>query len=617
MKASVLAVSILLASTLLPAQAPAPSGIDPAPDQGTMTLKQEVRNVVVDLVVTGKHGQPVTSLDKASFQVLENGVPQSIAFFEQHQSGTVAPTAAAQPAPTLPANVHTNVTAGPADGPLLVLLLDALNTPAYLQAYVRSQILDYLKEVPPGTHMAIFTLSGELKLIQGFTSDPAVLKAALDGKSYPATATSFSMGSGGGGEGMRLGGVTVPFASDVAATRASLTRFSNEQGGLDQELTIRYTLDALNAMSVYLAGIPGRKSLLWFSASVPWTINPDFSLVTTVTGRDDYTKELKNLADAMTVGRISIYPISAVGVQTPPGYGADSPGSGFAQRGVGTSGANRPSPGAEFGNQELRSQMNAAGDHMSMETLAQATGGRAIFNTNGLSEAVGKVQAIGENYYTLAYSPTNKHYDGSLRKIEVRIDVPDAKLDYRRGYYADDPAKSTGRSLIVHSNPLRAVMQRGAPDATQIAFKVQVDQAARQPDAARLTDRVGDNAAALKGPFARYEFHWTVDLNGIQFSSTPDGLRHAEVDASLAAYDAGGTILNNIFAVLPLALNPAQYARLLKTGLPMKQVLDIPEGQCFLRAAVLDPSDGHTGATEFPLTIEKPRASVAQAAGRP
>jgi hypothetical protein len=40
-------------------------------------------------------------------------------------------------------------------------------------------------------------------------------------------------------------------------------------------------------IAAYLVDIPGRKSLMWFAGSVPWTINPDFSLVTDATGRVD------------------------------------------------------------------------------------------------------------------------------------------------------------------------------------------------------------------------------------------------------------------------------------------------------------------------------------------
>jgi VWFA-related protein len=482
-----------------------------------------------------------------------------------------------------------------------VLLLDALNTPASEQPYVRAQILDYLKQIPAGTHMAIFTMGSELQLIQGFTSDPAVLKAALDGRSYPTTPPISTEGAGPNVEGLRLGGQVVPFSSSVAATRASLNRFSNNVDSSGSDLQIRYTLDTLNALGVYLAGIPGRKNLIWFSGSIPWTINPDFSLVTSVTSRVDYTRELRNLSQVLTVGRIAVYPVATGGLVTPPGYGADSANSAFARSGN----------GGAFARDDMVEQMNEAAEHMSMQNLAEATGGRAIYNTNGLSGAVAKVESIGENYYTLAYSPKDKRYDGTLRQLQIRVSAPDVKLDYRRGYYAEDPARSTGRSVLVQSNPLRAVMQRGAPDATQIPFSLQTKQAAHQPDPSQPYDRLGNNADAIKGPVVRFEFHLKVDLHSIRFTSTGGGQVHGEVDAILAAYDADGKTYNDIYATLSLNLSEAQYNRLLRTGLPMSQALDLPAGAVFLRAGLLDPSTGHTGAMEFPLMVMPPLSSVA------
>jgi VWFA-related protein len=599
MRGSAFAVSLLLITPMLGAQSVTPAASSQPADQdtidrGTITLKQEVRNVVVDVVVTDKHGHPVKSLQKGRFEVLENGVPQDIAFFEEHSASDQAAAPARQAAVELPANVHTNVEAAPANGPLMVLLLDALNTRPDQQSYVRAQVIEYLKHLAPGTQMAIFTLGNNLQMIQGFTSDPAVLRAALDGRSYP-TVTTLSPGGVMSGEGIDpSAGSVIPFSRSVQAVRAGLERFGNNPRGLDQELRIRYTLDALNAMGVYLAGIQGRKNLIWFAGSVPWTINPDFSLVTDVTGRVDYSNDLKQLANVMTTGRISIYPVDAEALPPAAGYGADYEGSSFAVRGNGDA----------FGRQEMNSQMFAAGDHMSMENLATATGGQAQFNTNGLADAVAKVHAIAENYYTLAYSPRDKNYDGGLRQVEIRVSDPGVKLEYRRGYYADDPARTAKRTQVVYSNPLRAVMQRGAPDATQIPFQVEAQQAAEQPDAARPLDRIGNDAEKLHGPVVRYDFHWNVDLSGIDFTSTPNGRHRAEVDAVLDAYDADGKILNSTYAVLPLNLDDAQYARFLKSGLPMKQTLDVPAGQVYLRAGLLDPHTGYTGATEFALTVK-------------
>jgi len=160
MKPKLLAVSLLLAAPFLSGQSPVPATSEQAPsniasyqDLSSYTLKQEVRNVVVDVTVTDKHGQPIQALDKSRFQIFENGVPQDIALFEEHKGDETTPV---QPAPNLPPDTHSNFVSAPA-GPLIVLFLDALNTPPGTQSYVRGQALEYLKKIPAGTHMAIFS----------------------------------------------------------------------------------------------------------------------------------------------------------------------------------------------------------------------------------------------------------------------------------------------------------------------------------------------------------------------------------------------------------------------------------------------------------------------------
>ncbi len=87
-----------------------------------------------------------------------------------------------EPAPKLPAGLFTNKSAAPANGPVNVLLLDYLNTPVTAQANARKQLIEFLDKAPAGTRIAIFGMTTHLYMLQGFTSDMAVLKAALTSK---------------------------------------------------------------------------------------------------------------------------------------------------------------------------------------------------------------------------------------------------------------------------------------------------------------------------------------------------------------------------------------------------------------------------------------------------
>ena len=147
------------------------------PDAGTSaTIKSRVRLVLVDVVVTNGKGEAVTGLHKNDFQILENGKPQTISTIEEHHGA--APTQIKLP--TLPPHVYTNFPVTQTADSLNVLLLDALNTPSPDQTYVHTQMLKYLKTIPPGTRVAIFTLASRLRMLQGVTSDSSELLAALN-----------------------------------------------------------------------------------------------------------------------------------------------------------------------------------------------------------------------------------------------------------------------------------------------------------------------------------------------------------------------------------------------------------------------------------------------------
>src|SRR5258708_7137344 len=167
-------VFVLLCSAITAIAAPQQLSKD---DLNTPAVRVTSRLVLVDAVVTDKSGQRIKGLTKDDFTVLENGKPQKVSVFSFE---SVAPPA--QQMPALPANVYTNRPEyDMPKGPLTLVLLDGLNTPAADQGYARSQILKYLgTQLQPGQPVAVYTLAGSLRLLQDFTGDVALLKAAVE-----------------------------------------------------------------------------------------------------------------------------------------------------------------------------------------------------------------------------------------------------------------------------------------------------------------------------------------------------------------------------------------------------------------------------------------------------
>src|SRR5260370_24666150 len=67
------------------------------------------------------------------------------------------------------------------EGKVGVLLLDGLNTPPQNQSYLRQQMLKFLaNHFDPSYKIAVLALTNKVLVLQDFTSDPKLLKAALD-----------------------------------------------------------------------------------------------------------------------------------------------------------------------------------------------------------------------------------------------------------------------------------------------------------------------------------------------------------------------------------------------------------------------------------------------------
>jgi len=161
------------------------AGVAGAQTPAVTRLKVKTRVVVIDVVVTDKQGRPVKNLEASDFALAENGQAQRIEHFEAHTSLSVEDAAKLPPMPALGPGIFTNYSPTPANGALNVLLLDELNTHDKFtnkrmdQSVVRQQMLKYLAIPHLGMRMEIFKLNSDLRLLQGFTADPEVLRAAL------------------------------------------------------------------------------------------------------------------------------------------------------------------------------------------------------------------------------------------------------------------------------------------------------------------------------------------------------------------------------------------------------------------------------------------------------
>ena len=564
------------------------------------TLRASSRLVVVDVVVADSHGNSVHGLKQSDFNLLEGGKPQTITHFEEHVPLSVVDSAKLPPMPKLAPGVFTNFTPAPEGGAINVLLLDALNTPMADQAFVRQQMIKYLRQPRPGARMAIFGLNTQLHMLQGFTSDPDLLRNAIDGKKNlgkssallddPVSGNTYGVDTLSDTLSDSLGN-----APGAAAVVAAVQQFEAQTASFQTMLRARYTLDAMNALGRYLSGIPGRKNLIWFSGSFPLDIMPDGDLADPFAAIDSAQDEYRETVNLLARAQVSVYPIDARGLMTLPMFSAANSGAKYARSPTAMSKDN-----TKFFN-------DTAAEHATMQQMAADTGGKAFLNTNGLAEAVQKAVDAGSSYYTLTYTPSKGEWKGEYRKIQIKLEEPDDTLSYRRGYYADDPdappSKKTPNKAVataptVPFDPLHLAMLWGGPDPTQIIFAAGIVPATGQPETS-LTDGVRA-APKVSGPWKRYIIKFNADARLVTATVQPDGSRHVDLCFLTYVYDNQGMLITTAEKQISANIPAASYASMLKGGMPYRQEISVPaKGDYFMRLGILDAASNHVGALEL------------------
>ncbi len=585
--------------------------------QAPATIHAHAKLVVVDVTVSDKNGNPIHDLKKDDFTILENGNPQAIGSFEEHVALSASDAVKFPPMPRMPPGVFTNITPAPINSAINIILIDSLNTPYGDQAYLRSQLINYINHARPGTSIAIFGLTTTLTMLQGFTSDPEALKRVVSKQAGNASPLIARTQTGENATDISTASATGPAAAAAAAFQSFQATMVN--GSPQIALRSRLTLDAFNTLARYLGNLPGRKNLVWFSGSFPIDLLNNNNIATTgvdsFAGSDaesEFTQTVKLLAGA----QVAVYPVDCRGVQASPQTLGEYQGS--------ISASGNPS---SFLGDKASFEHNMATEHSTMERLASSTGGKAIFNENDLTKATAQVIEIGSNYYTLSYTPSNANWKGDFRKIEVTLARRGYTLAYRHGYFADDPdapkkvvagagttpipaSKLNGKTPIAMDNGrlIRAAMMHGAPGSTEILYKVRVLPTGAIEDLVaegNVLSPFGLKKAA--GRFQRYVVDFDADAKDMLFPPNPDGGYSCKVEFVVQVYQqSDGQLVNTATNALIANLSLAQRNRLIHSGFPFHEEVSVPiSGDYTLRIGIHDFNSDRIGAVEVPVASVK------------
>jgi VWFA-related protein len=583
MRSFVCAALVLFLAVVIAAQT-APQSVPAAPQNGQNSsnasqsgyvLKVTTRLVTLDVIATDSHGNPVRDLKPQELQIFEeHKAAQKIEhfqYFEKPKIATISSSSSSVARRT--ANILSNQL--PLDElkiPPTVLLMDTLNTETPNQSLGRAHMIQLLRTLPPETPIAVFALGSSLRILQGFTSDPGLLRAALDQSvSGNAIVVNPANDTKNTSNYIQDNTAGLDVNQGLAAQVGEVQNFEKEEYSMTLDLRAKETLGAMAQIGQYLSGIPGRKNLIWLSESFPLSVAPDPDTGNNpFAGIREYSEQVKIVANALTDAQVAVYPMDVRGLQA---YQSLSASQSISQ------------PQIRMNGRGVAGRLHVEGVDLqqsqdTMAALAQDTGGKACKNSNDLAACVMTALKDSSSYYEMSFYPQNVNWDGKFHKITMRTSRPGVKLSYRRGYYA--------------------------LDASSLAKKQQPEDRLRQACADQLPSTAIPLTVQSLGPGRRegseggLQYLLLISPTGLEFGQD-GGSYNLSVQLASCEFAQKDTVFKFNERELPKTVSGEVFRSWQSSGIPEHVALQPAAETRRIRLVVLDASSGLTGAIDVPV----------------
>lgn len=456
-------------------------------------------------VIVRNKKKPVSGLTKDQFKLFDNGKQQAISTFSAPPERT-----AAEPLPK--GAVSNRLTpAGEPPRNVTVILVDHMNTQIDLQPYMHDHIVKLTRGPMGKERLAIMVLTdATLRVIHDFTESPDHLATVM--------------------KEMTPERWTRPFSGN----RNDLYTMFH-----DRELA---TVSAMQEIARHLASIPGRKNLVWVSGSFPMFLNNRAVQM-------DFTNEIARALQPLSDANVAVYPVDARGLIS------------------GSTPMEAPAAATRRG----RAPMTVT-EPPALNTLnfvAEQTGGKAYYNSNGIVDSIEQAIEDGSEVYTLGFYPPEGVLNDAFHKLKVEVSGQKVDVRARPGYFASKNAPSAG------ARPALQELVRANLDSTGIGLLAAINSV---------------KAGSI-------ELQLSVDINDLYLESK-DGVRTGAVDILMSDGVETAT------ATLPIQRTDAEYQEALSKRFGLTWTIPIATGQREirdLRVVVQDHTTGSAGSLRLPV----------------
>ncbi|HJT67182.1 MAG TPA: VWA domain-containing protein [Pyrinomonadaceae bacterium] len=408
MKKRVTLAALLSFCTLLPAL-----GQTTPVDDKDDVVRITTNLVQIDVVVT-KNGKPVPNLKAEDFEIYEDGRRQPITSFAFVSN--VGANAATVPVKS--SEIKNGVFVPPApvkrDVPrrTIAIVVDDLGLSAESMSSVRRSVRKFVAEqMQPNDLVAILRTGSQVGALQQFTNDKRLLNRAVDQLRWNLCS--------------RVGINVLPAAGTQRYAGCPYS-YGN-------------TLGAMRSIVDAMGELPGRKSLILLSDSIPiqnQELEPyEYENLPEGAGNDWlYRRGLNKIAERAIRASVVIYSVDTQGLQTLGPTAADRFTGDVRQFG--------PQMQNLLANRSRLLQDRRAGGDM----LARQTGGFQIRNSNDLG--LDRIMTDQSGYYLLGYRPSDETFNKRFHHIKAKLRKSGLDVRTRLGFYgvSEDDVKLQLRS---------------------------------------------------------------------------------------------------------------------------------------------------------------------------